>query len=66
MEDIINQIDGKVQIIFERTDGTSTFRDAIWVSQTEYDALTLAEIQAMQQQRYDNWLAIVNQAPSGE
>ena len=65
MEDIINTIDNKVQIIFERTSTNGmTFRDALWFSQAEYDAISATEILALQQQRYDNWLAVVNAAPT--
>jgi mono/diheme cytochrome c family protein len=44
MEDIINQIDGQVQIIFEKTDGDKTYRDALWFKQEEYDTLTPEQI----------------------
>ena len=60
MEDIINQIDGQVQIIFEKSFNTQTFRDALWMTQAEYDTTPVADIEAMKQQRFDNWLAIVN------
>ena len=61
MEDIINTIDNKVQIIFERTSITNmTFRDALWFTQEEYDALTPENILTLQQQRFDNWEALVN------
>jgi uncharacterized phage-associated protein len=61
MEDIINQIDGQVQIIFEKTDSTinQTFRDALWMTQEEYDASSAERINALKQARFDNWLAIV-------
>jgi len=66
MEDIINQIDGQVQIIFEKTDGDKTYRDALWFKQEEYDALTPEQISTMQQERFDNWLVIVNSLPTEE
>lgn len=61
MDDIINQIDGQVQIIFEKTDNTinQTFRDALWMPQEEYDASSAERINALKQERFDNWLAIV-------
>ena len=61
MEDIINQIDGQVQIIFEKSDSTvnQTFRDAIWMPQAEYDAASVATIDALKKERFDNWLAII-------
>ena len=65
MEDIINTIDNKVQIIFERTSITNmTFRDALWFTQAEYDALTPENILTLQQERFDNWEALVNSPPT--
>ena len=48
-------------IEFEMTDGTYTLRDAIVLA----DGVTMtdAEIEAMKQQRFDNWLAIINTPP---
>ena len=67
MEDIINQVDGNVQVIFERgPTPAETFRDALWFTQAEYDVIPAAEILALQQQRYDNWLAIINAPPTEE
>lgn len=65
MEDIINTIDNKVQIIFERTSITNmTFRDALWFTQEEYDALTPENILTLEKERFDNWEAIVNSPPT--
>jgi hypothetical protein len=65
MEDIINTIDNKVQIIFERTSTNGmTFRDALWFSQAEYDALTPENILTLEQERFDNWEAIINSPPT--
>jgi len=64
MADIINQIDGKVQVIFEKGDSNQQFRDAIWMTQTEYDSTTPEAIEAIKQERYDNWLAIINALPT--
>ena len=67
MEDIINTIDNKVQIIFERTSITNmTFRDALWFTQAEYDELTPENILTLQQERFDNWEAIINSPPTEE
>jgi hypothetical protein len=50
-------------IEFEMTDGTNTLRDAIVLA----DGVTMtdAEIEAMKQQRFDNWIAIIT-APVDE
>ena len=66
MEDIINQIDGQVQIIFQKGEDTRLYRDAIWMTQAEYDITTSETINAIKQERYDNWLAIVNAMPTEE
>lgn len=64
MEDIINQIDGKVQIIFEKSQDNQTYRDAIWMTQEEYDATSSTDIDTIKQTRFDNWLAVVNAPPT--
>ena len=66
MTDIINQIDEKVQVIFEKGDSNQQCRDAIWMTQEEYDSTTIEAIEAIKQERYDNWLAIVNTMPTEE
>lgn len=64
MADIINFIDGNVQIIFERgPTPAETFSDAIWFTQEQYEAITTEEILTIQQQRYDNWLALTSMTP---
>jgi hypothetical protein len=67
MEDIINKIDGHVQVIFEKsTADNKTYRDALWMTQEEYDATPSETIESMKQERFDNWLAIVNALPTEE
>lgn len=64
MEDIINKIDGQVQIIFEKGEDTRLYRDAIWMTQEEYDSTSASAIDIIKQERYDNWLAIINAMPT--
>ena len=64
MEDIINEVEGKIQVIFEKSDGGRTYRDALWFEKDEYDVLTHEQILTMQQERFDNWLAVVNALPT--
>jgi hypothetical protein len=64
MTDTINQIDDKVQIIFEKGNSSQQFRDAIWMTQEEYDSTSSETIESMKQERYDNWLAIINGIPT--
>ena len=64
MSDIINQIDGKVQIIFEKGTSDRQFRDAIWMTQEEYDNTSSDTIESIKQQRYNDWLAIINAMPT--
>lgn len=66
MEDIINQIDGKVQLIFEKNKDGQIFRDALWMTQEEYDATPSESVELMKQERFDNWLALVNAIPTEE
>lgn len=51
---------GMVSITFSATDGTFNFSDAIVVLQSQYDAMTPDDIQAEEQRRWDDWIAIVN------
>lgn len=63
VEDVVNQIDGQVQIIFAKSDSTTnqTFRDALWMTQEEYDASSIDRINELKQERFANWLAIVTE-----
>jgi len=45
-------------INFEKTDGVNTFKDAIVLPDDV--TLTDAEIAAIQQERFDNWVALIN------
>ncbi len=51
MEDIINKIDGQVQIIFEKGEDTKLYRDAIWMTQEEYDSTSATAIDTIKQER---------------
>ena len=66
MEDIINNIDGQVQVIFEKGEGTQIYRDAIWMTEAEYANTASTTLDAIKQERYDNWLAIINAMPTEE
>ena len=50
-----------ITIEFEKTDGTHTLKDAIILP--ENHGLTDAEIEAIKQKRFDDWLAIVTAPP---
>jgi hypothetical protein len=60
VEDIINEIDGQVQIIFERGEGATAYRDAIWMLKSEYVTMPSETLDALKEDRYNNWLAIIN------
>jgi hypothetical protein len=66
MADIINFEDDKVQIIFEHTDETTGlfFRDALWFTQTDYSTMTEADVDALKQERIDNWVSHINTTPT--
>ena len=63
MTDVVNQIDGEVQVIFERGKGADTYRDALWMSQEQYDSTSAEALEAIKDQRYTNWLAIIHPEP---
>lgn len=46
-----------ISIPFEKTDGTYTLRDAIILKDDH--TLTEADIEAIKQQRFDNWIAVI-------
>lgn len=50
-----------IKIDFEKTDGVNNFRDALWLEDDH--TFTEAEIEAMKQARFDNWIAIINAPP---
>jgi hypothetical protein len=56
--------DAMLQIIFEADTKYGVFRDALYLPNDH--SLTEAEIDAMKQQRVDNWLAIVEAPPIEE
>jgi hypothetical protein len=53
-----------IKIDFEFDTSYGVFRDALYLPQDH--AYTDAEIQAMKQQRLDNWIAIVSAPPVEE
>lgn len=48
---------------FERTDGILTLKDAICLTQGQWDAITDEELAAMQDRRWLNWIAVVTAPP---
>ena len=60
MADIINNVNGMVQIIFERTtsDGLK-YRDSLLFAQSAYDSMTPESISALQQAKFERWVAMV-------
>jgi hypothetical protein len=54
-----------INIPFTKTDGVYKLQDALNLTQEEIDALGDAGIEAMKQQRFDNWVAFIT-APSPE
>jgi hypothetical protein len=54
-----------INIPFTKTDGVHKLQDALNLTQEEIDALGDAGIEAMKQQRFDNWVAFIT-APSLE
>lgn len=48
---------------YERTDGVYTFRDAICLTQAQWDVITPEEVTAMQDQRWQDWLTVITSPP---
>lgn len=66
MEDTINQINGQVQVIFTKGEGTQIYRDAIWMPQEEYANTSIETIEAIKLERYTAWFDMVNAVPLDE
>lgn len=61
MEDIVNNVNGMVQIIFERTtDIGLKYKDSLLFAQEAYDAMTPEAIATLKQARFDRWLDMTN------
>lgn len=48
-----------INIPFTKTDGIYTLNDALNLTQAEIDALGDAGLEAMKQERFDNWVAVI-------
>jgi hypothetical protein len=48
-----------INIPFTKTDGTYKLQDALNLTQAEIDALGDDGLEAMKQQRFDNWVAFI-------
>lgn len=48
---------------FTLGEGNYVFTDALVMEKSDYDALTVDEINALKQKRYDDWYAIVTAPP---
>lgn len=48
-----------INIPFTKTDGVYKFQDALNLTQEQIDVLGDAGIEAMKQQRFDNWVAYI-------
>ena len=63
VEDIINNVDGQVQVIFERGEGSLLYRDAIWMTQEEYNNTSSETLTTLKETRYNNWIDMINNPP---
>lgn len=54
-----------INIPFSKTNGVYTLQDALNLTQEQIDELGEAGLEAMKQQRFDNWYAIIT-APTPE
>ena len=58
--------DGRVHIEFEKTDGTNKLVDAIVVGPAQYAAWTEADIEAIIEQRWQDYLVAITPEPEPE
>ena len=54
-----------ITIAFEIGEEPWHYRDAIVITQAQFDAMSPADIEAEKQRRYDEWLKIVKEAENG-
>ena len=52
-------IEAIINLPFTKTDGVHTLHDALNLTQVEIDALGEDGLEAMRQQRFDNWIAAI-------
>ena len=50
---------GWYQIPFTKTDGVNTLSDALVITPEDYATLTQDTFDAIAQQRFDNWIAVI-------
>jgi len=55
--------DGYISDDFEFPYGTVVFSDALVLPATVYNSMTQAEIEAMKQKRFDDWVALIEAPP---
>lgn len=53
----------KLSFNFEMGTEPLIYKDALVMTQEEYDALTPEQIAAMQQERYDRWIKLITTPP---
>ena len=53
----------KIQVLFSEETKYGTFTDALYFTQQEYAALTPLDIKQMEQQRIDNYVSSIDNAP---
>jgi hypothetical protein len=56
----VNELNGQVQVIFEKGEDPYIYRDALYFTPEDYAALTEADIEAMQEARYQGWITHIN------
>jgi len=55
--------DGRIADEFEMGEEPHVLRDALVMQPADYDALSVDEIAALKQARYDNWIALMTNSP---
>lgn len=48
-----------INLPFTKTDGVNTLHDALNLTQTQIDVIGEAGLEAMKQQRFENWISLI-------
>ena len=52
-----------IKIDFERGTDPYLYKDALWFTQEQFESLTQEQIEAMKDERYNNWYELVTNPP---
>lgn len=56
-------VNAQIMVEFPEKDGYPSFRDAIYLPMNEYQRLSVSQVEALKQKRYDNFKATLDNQP---